>query len=94
MANESDIDALFALAEERYGQITGLVNNDGIRFNAVAWLMSKEASYVTGAILRVAGASGPVQRSRRANRNPAAHSIVNTPSATEASPMSMPPLGT
>ena len=55
MANESDIDALFALAEERYGQITGLVNNDGIRFNAVAWLMSKEASYVTGAILRVAG---------------------------------------
>jgi len=55
MANESDIDALFALAEERYGQITGLVNNDGIRVNAVAWLMSKEASYVTGAILRVAG---------------------------------------
>ena len=30
MANESDIDALFALAQERYGQITGLVNNAGI----------------------------------------------------------------
>jgi NAD(P)-dependent dehydrogenase (short-subunit alcohol dehydrogenase family) len=51
---ELEVIRLFQEAEHELGPIYGLVNNAGIA-GGVLWLLSPEASYVTGTILEIGG---------------------------------------